>query len=78
MATVIMNMGDYAIKRNAEMGDAYGEEVMSSGWNPVLDLAVQERLPAPTTRQHGPMPADLAAMDVEQFVRRMYVYLSYE
>lgn len=77
MGTVMMNMSDYEIERGMAMED-YGEEVMNSGWNPELALAHhEEHLPAPH-EQHAPMPADLAAMDVEQFVRRMYVYLSYE
>lgn len=77
MATVMMDMGDYAIERDAAMVEAYGEEVMNSGWNPVVTLACQERLSA-RPEQPAAMPADLAAMDMEQFVRRMYVYLSYE
>lgn len=73
MATVTMDMRDYVVERE----EAYGEEIMNSGWNPAVVMAMQERRPAPQDR-HAAMPADLAAMDLEQFVRRMYVYLSYE
>lgn len=77
MATVTMNMGDYTIERDAALEERYGEEVLCAGWNPALHLARQERLSAEPAKR-GDMPADLAAMDMEQFVRRMYVYLSYE
>lgn len=72
MASVIMDMSDYSV----EAGEEYGEEVLCAGWNPALDLACQESLPR--HQPHAAMPADLAAMDVEQFEQRMYVYLSYE
>lgn len=73
MAAVTMNTSDYAV----EYEESYGEEIVNSGWNPAVMLAMQERLPARPDKQ-AVMPADLAAMDLEQFVRRMYVYLSYE
>ena len=73
MATVVMNMNSSAVEHE----ETYGEEIMNAGWNPAVLLAMRERLPLrPDT--HAAMPADLAAMDLEQFVRRMYVYLSYE
>lgn len=72
MATVTMNMSDYTFETDAE----YGEEVLNAGWNPVLALAAQEISDTPV--QRAPMPADLVAMDVEQFMDRMYLYLSYE
>ena len=73
MASVIMNMSDYTSETDA----AYGEEVLCAGWNPALDLVSQETVSVRADRNSA-MPSDLAAMDVEQFVRRMYVYLSYE
>lgn len=73
MATVIMNMSDYT----SEPDGSYGEEVLCAGWNPALDLVSQEVV-ADRPDRHAAMPSDLAAMDLEQFVRRMYVYLSYE
>ena len=73
MATVTMNMSGYAVEHE----ETYGEEIMNSGWNPAVVLAMRERLPARSDK-HAAMPADLAAMDLEQFVRRMYVYMSYE
>lgn len=72
MATVIMNMSDYT--HEVDDTGTYGDEVLYSGWNPALGLVQQQAV----TSGHAAMPADLAAMDVEQFVRRMYVYLSYE
>ena len=73
MASITMNMDDFAVEHE----ESYGEEIMNSGWNPAVALAMHERLPVRVDR-HAAMPADLAAMDLEQFVRRMYVYLSYE
>ena len=73
MATVTMNMNDYAVVHE----ETYGEEIMNSGWNPAVALAMRERLPDRPDKRAA-MPADLAAMDLEQFVRRMYVYMSYE
>jgi hypothetical protein len=77
MATLIMNMGDYAIEREGVLEHEYGAEVLDSGWNPAIQLARQEQLPTQPLKPTL-MPADLAALDLEQFMRRMYVYLSYE
>jgi hypothetical protein len=77
MATLIMNMGDYAIERDGALEHEYGAEVLDSGWNPAVRLACQERLPTQSLKP-ALMPADLAALDLEQFMRRMYIYLSYE
>ena len=55
------------------MMDQYGEEIMCAGWNPALGLIGQPQLLEPVGRDDA-MPADLVAVDVELFLRRMYAY----
>ncbi len=47
----------------------YGEEVLSAGWNPSVDLVPQQHLPLPTERQMNIL-ADLAA--AEMYLKKMY------
>ncbi|WP_435626885.1 hypothetical protein [Candidatus Ferrigenium straubiae] len=63
MGTVSMDMSSYEIERDDASG--YGEEVLCAGWVPALALH-QPR------EEHQSMPADLAAIDVEAFLRKMY------
>ncbi|MBI1173872.1 MAG: hypothetical protein GC139_01250 [Sideroxydans sp.] len=77
MAAVIMSMSDYVIEHDAAMEKAYGPEVMNSGWNPALSLACQDSVSSRHARQVTMSP-DLAAVDMEQFLGRMYAYLGYE
>ena len=65
---VVMNMSSYEIEREAE---EYGEEVLSSGWNPVVAMTCLQHLPAGTERPMA-MPPSLAAVDTEAFLRKMY------
>jgi hypothetical protein len=61
---IVMDMESYLVARS----DAeYGEEVLCSGWNPALALAVPEHV-------GKAMPATLATADVDAFLRKMYVY----
>ncbi len=55
------------------MMDQYGEEIMCAGWNPTVALISQPQLLEPVGRDDA-MPADLVAVDVELFLRRMYAY----
>lgn len=63
MGTVSMDMSSYEIERGETPG--YGDEVLCAGWVPALALH-QPR------EEHPSMPADLAAVDVEAFLRKMY------
>ncbi len=67
---VVMNMSSYEIERDS-MEAEYGEEVMCAGWNPAVALVCQQQMVVPTDRQME-MPADLAAVNAELFLQRMY------
>ena len=69
---VVMNMSSYEIERDS-MEEEYGEEVMYAGWNPAVALARQQQMVVPTGRQMS-MPAELAAVDAELFLQKMYAY----
>jgi len=66
MATV-MNMSGYEVER----AEGYDDEVMLSGWNPQLTLAgLCASDPATKT---GIMPRPLVDVDVDTFLKMMYV-----
>ena len=67
---VMMNMSNYEIERDS-MEAEYGDEVMCAGWNPAVALVCQKQMVVPTGGQM-PMPADLAAVDAESFLQKMY------
>ena len=67
---VVMNMSSYEIERDP-VGAEYGEEVMYAGWNPAVALVCQQQMVAPANRHMG-MTAELAMVDVESFLRKMY------
>jgi hypothetical protein len=46
----------------------YGEEVMQAGWNPAVVNMLREPLPAPSPE----LPHDLATIDVDAFLDRIY------
>ncbi len=56
--------------------DDYEEETLSSGWNPAIaDLIHREIDRYEISQAEHPMPADLAEIDVEAFLDRMYAHL---
>lgn len=63
MSTVTMNMSSHEIER-AEPA-AYGEEIMSSGWNPALALQL-------CSEHMAFLPPNLIPVDVDAFLDRMY------
>ena len=67
---VVMNMSSYEIERDS-MEAEYGEEVMCAGWNPAVALICQQQMVVPTDKQMA-MPADLATVNAELFLQRMY------
>lgn len=77
MSIVTMSMSEYEIKRDdsmaAEAGQAdvpqYGDEVLYAGWNPSLALQQHSE-----TQQPAAMPRELATVDVESFLNKMYAY----
>jgi hypothetical protein len=65
MGTVSMDMSSYEIERGEASG--YGEEVLCAGWVPAL--ALHQPL-----IEKAALPADLAAVDVDAFLRKMYTF----
>ena len=69
---VVMNMSSYEIERDA-MEAEYGEEAMFAGWNPAVALVCQQQMVVPAIR-HVSMPAELAALEAESFLQKMYTW----
>lgn len=69
---IVVNMNSYGSEYDA-MEEKYGEEIMCTGWNPAIALVSQQQLLAPTTRQTA-MPTDLVTVNIESFLREMYIY----
>ena len=69
---VVMNMSSYEIEDDSTEAE-YGEEVMYAGWNPAVALVCQQQMVAPANR-HASMPAELATVDVESFLQKMYAF----
>ena len=69
---VVMNMSSYEIERDSSEAE-YGEEVMCAGWNPAVALVSQQQMVAMANRDAS-MPAELAAMDAELFLQKMYAW----
>jgi hypothetical protein len=65
MGVLTMNMSGYEIERDDAEASRYDEEVLCAGWVPTL--ALREVLP-----ERAMMPAELATVDVEAFLRKMY------
>lgn len=70
MATV-MNMSGYEIEREMVV-EEYGDEVMSAGWNPEVAM-VADRL-VEVTHDRAAFPGELANVDVDSFLQKMYRY----
>ncbi len=66
MGTVCMNMGSCEIERN-EATPAYGDEVLYAGWIPSLACHQPHA-------EESALPADLARVDVDSFLHRMYAF----
>jgi hypothetical protein len=71
---IVMNMSSYGFEHNEV--EEYGDEILCAGWNPVLDSACQHFASTASSRPLKPlvMPPDLAAADMELFLRNMYAW----
>lgn len=59
-----------------ETTDEYEEEALSSGWNPAIaDLIHREVDRFEITQAENPIPSDLADVDVNDFLEKMYGYI---
>ena len=67
MSTMIMNMSQGNIKPEEPVTAGYDDEIMCSGWNPVIALSQL----APEDK-HITFPAELANVDIELFLKKMY------
>ena len=72
MNTIVMNIDGCNIEHEAPVDEEYGEEVMCAGWNPQLTLAAES--PVAQIKRHVNLPADMAYMDVDTFLKKMYEY----
>lgn len=65
-----MNM-DYEEIEEYSMEAEYGDEILSTGWNPAVDLVCQEQRYSKRNEQVS-MPADLTTEIIDLFLRKMY------
>lgn len=69
MSIVTMNMSDYEIERDSSKMEEYSDEVLCAGWNPSLALQQHTDTERSTT---SAMPRELAAVDINIFLKKMY------
>ncbi len=67
MGIMMMNMSQGNIEREESFTAEYDDEILSSGWNPVVGLA--QLVPED---KHRSFPAELANVDLEVFLKKMY------
>lgn len=70
MGVMIMNMCESEAEQLAATAE-YDDEIQNAGWNPVV--ALEHVVPY---EKQAAMPAELAAVDVELFLKKMYGCLS--
>jgi hypothetical protein len=70
---IVMNMSSYEVEHSETRETEYGDEVLCSGWNPVIELACQQYSAAPCESLHS-IPASVAMMDAESFLHKMYAH----
>ena len=67
MGTMTMNMSQGNIECEESVTAEYGDEIMYSGWNPVI--AMTQLVPE---NKHRSFPAELATVELELFLQKMY------
>lgn len=67
MSSMTMNMSQGNIERDESVTAEYADEIMYSGWNPVI--AMTQLVPED---KHRSFPAEFGAVDVELFLHKMY------
>ncbi len=67
MGIMMMSMSQGNIGCEESVTAEYDDEILSSGWNPVVGLAQ----PVPEDK-HRSFPAELANVDLEVFLKKMY------
>lgn len=72
MNTVLMNMSNPSIENETTTMEEYGAEVMFSGWNPQVAVAVEQS--RAVFDKHATLLAGLANADIDAFLQKMYEY----
>lgn len=67
MGVIKMNMSQGNIERDRPATVEYDDEILNSGWNPVVGLTQL----VPEDRR-STFPAGLATVDLEVFLKKMY------
>jgi hypothetical protein len=70
--TIVMNMSGYEIERELDAPEEYGADVMHAELVPQL-VSVGDRHVSEMDK-FSTIPGDLANMDVDAFLRKMYKY----
>jgi hypothetical protein len=70
--TIVMNMNGYEIEREEVAVDEYGDEVMYAELVPQLVLVNDSHFGE--VDKFAEFPAELANVDVDAFLKRMYEY----
>ncbi len=74
MAAIWKDRNGSDFEQDAPLTERYSDEVMCAEWNPQIAL-VNEGL-FTRTGKHVALPADLSAIDVDAFLKRMYEFQS--
>lgn len=69
MSILTMNMSGYEIRREDASTTDYSDEVLNAGWVPSLE---QQEVLAQQWENRPSMHANLAKMDINVFLRKMY------
>ena len=70
MDTIVMDMNGCDVEHETLVVEEYGDEVMCAGWNPQLTLAGE--IPVAQANRHVNLQADLAGIDEDAFLKKMY------
>ena len=70
--TIVMNMSGYKIEREVLAADEYGDEVMYAEMIPQLVVVSDSH--AAEVGKRADIPAELANVDVDAFLKKMYEY----
>jgi hypothetical protein len=70
--TIVMNMNGYEIEREVLAADEYGDEVMYAEMIPQLVVVSDSH--ADEVGKRADIPAELANVDVDAFLKKMYEY----
>lgn len=68
---IIMDMSSYEIEYEPE-NTGYSDEVMCSGWTPAIGLMCQ--VSSESSCRKAAIPTELATIDSELFLQKMYTY----